>query len=477
MKITNLILQESATLRELIQTIDRGEQGVCIVLHGTRFVGMMTDGDVRRSLLRGADLNDLITTLIQKNCFTLPIDATYEAIQSGFKKYKFIPIISPAGDFVNLATPSQYHTIPLVQPIFDGNELEYVTDCIRTGWISSQGKYVRQFEGLFGEYVGCSNCLAVSNGTVALHLALATLGIGPGDEVIVPNLTFAAPVNAILYVGATPVLVDVDAKNMTMNPEEVKKAISTRTKAIIPVHLYGYPADMRKLMSLAKEFNLLVIEDCAEALGTKFNDVHVGNFGDAAIFSFFGNKTITTGEGGMLLFKDVSNLNRAKILRDHGMSPYKRYWHDEVGYNYRITNVQAAIGLAQLEKVKFFVERKRWIAREYEKRLSGASCLLLPTEDLGITNSYWLYTIVLLGDMASKRDEIIEGLKLRGIESRPIFFPVHEMPPYQKYALADECYSVSVGLSKAGISLPSSVYVTEEEIQRVCSALLTLAER
>ena len=472
--INKLTLQADVTLRDAMQAIDENAQGVCFVLQEGRLMGIVTDGDARRALLNGSKLNDNIQTVMKKAFFSLPINSPITLIQQKFKQYKYIPIINNIGEMVDLATPDRYHQIPLVQPELGGNELEYVTDCIQTSWISSQGKYVRQFEESFGEYVGCLNTLAVSNGTVALHLALVALGVGPGDEVIVPDLTFAATINAILYTGATPVLVDVDPMTMVIESELVTAAVTNRTKAILPVHLYGYPAELEKLMAIANQYNLLVIEDCAEALGSVYQGAHVGTFGDAAIFSFFGNKTITTGEGGMLLFKNRSILDRAKILRDHGMSPKRRYWHEEVGYNYRLTNLQAAIGVAQLERIDFFIDKKRWIASEYNKHFVEITQVQLPMEPPGrhSFNSYWLYTIILSTEYVHRRDEILNYLANHGIEARPVFIPMHRMPPYLQYSQPNEKYNSSNHLSDGGISLPSSISITEIEIKNICASFL-----
>ena len=471
--INKLTLQADVSLRDAIQAIQRGGLGVCFILQEGRLSGVVSDGDVRRALLNGSTLEDNIDTVMQKAFCSLPINSSLTLIQQKFKQYKYIPIVNDIGEFVDLATPERYHQIPLVQPELSGKELEYVTDCIQTSWISSQGKYVRQFEERFGEYVGCLNALAVSNGTVALHLALVALGVGPGDEVIVPDLTFAATVNAILYTGATPVLVDVDPITMVIKPELVSAAVTNKTKAIMPVHLYGYPADLESLMAIANQYNLLVIEDCAEALGSIYQGAHVGTFGDAAIFSFFGNKTITTGEGGMLLCKNPSIRDRARILRDHGMSPKRRYWHEEVGFNYRLTNIQAAIGVAQLEKIDFFINSKRWLASVYKKLLVDIPHIQLPLEPHGSysVNSYWLFTIILSKEYVHKRDEILEFLANHGIEARPVFIPMHRMPPYTQYSQSDEKYNASNHLSDGGISLPSSIAITEIEIEHVCSKL------
>jgi perosamine synthetase len=471
-QIKNLIVSYGSPLSAALKVISREGSGVCFVVKGIQLVGVITDGDVRRALLDGIKVDDLVETVMKTDYFSLTVNTTLSEIQKSISIYKNIPILNQAGELVDLATPSRYHQIPLVQPVFDGNELEYVTDCIVTGWVSSQGKYVKQFESNFAAYVGADTALAVSNGTVALHLALVALGIGPGDEVLIPNLTFAAPANAILYVGATPVFVDVDPISMSINPLEAEKLISDRTRAIIAVHLYGYPANMNLIASLAAKYDLRIIEDCAEALGSLYKGKHVGLTGDSATFSFFGNKTITTGEGGMILFKDPLLNQKAQILRDHGMSPEKRYWHNEVGFNYRLTNIQAALGVAQLEKVKDFIERKRWIADQYNDALKDSLNLNLPKDGGDIYNSYWLYTIALNEQFSSKRDEILNYLKVHGIEARPIFFPLNKMPPYEKYAKAGALYPISDWLSSCGISLPSSVTITKDEIKRVSKCLL-----
>jgi perosamine synthetase len=287
----------------------------------------------------------------------------------------------------------------------------------------------------------------------------------------VPDLTFAAPANAVLYVGATPVLVDVDPNTMAMNMDAVEGVITERTRAIIPVHLYGHPADMGRVMTLAQKHDLLVIEDCAEAIGSQYNGSHVGNFGDAAIFSFFGNKTITTGEGGILFFKDGQMLERARMLRDHGMSRERRYWHDEVGFNYRMTNIQAAIGVAQVERVTDFVAQKRWIAEQYAKKLQSVLGLQLPGEFGDVVNSYWLYTAILPKELTSRRDDILASMMRNGIEARRIFNPLHRMPPYAPFVSTGQSYPVSNFMSESGISLPSGVTMNEADIEKVCLVL------
>ncbi|MCH7663277.1 MAG: DegT/DnrJ/EryC1/StrS family aminotransferase [Chloroflexi bacterium] len=249
--------------------------------------------------------------------------------------------------------------IPLIDTDFGELELEYITECITSGWISSQGKYVKEFEEGFGSYCNRKFAVATSNGTCALHLALLTLGIGDGDEVIVPTLTFAATANAVMHAGATPVFVDSDAKSWNIDPDLIEEAITEKTRAIIPVHLYGQPCDMKKIIEIADKFDLRIIEDAAEAHGATIGNNRVGEFGDISCFSFYANKIITTGEGGMCLTDNPDYNNKMRLLRDHGKEPGVYYIHNEVGYNYRMTNLQAAIGVAQLSKIEKYIKKKR----------------------------------------------------------------------------------------------------------------------
>ena len=278
--------------------------------------------------------------------------------------------------------------------------------------------------------------MAVSNGTVALHLALVALGVGPGDEVIVPNLTFAASANAVIHAGASPVFCEIDPCTWCIDPNEVKRLVGPKTKAIMPVHLYGQPCDMDALQEICAENNLLMIEDAAEALGSEWKKHRVGTFGDAATFSFFGNKTISTGEGGMILFKDSHVASKAQILRDHGMSIERRYWHEIIGYNYRLTNMQAALGVAQMERLPQILKAKIRISEYYSNRLKTVEGIsLLPSLNQDIVHSNWLYGIVL--DDCLNRDLISCSLLEQGIETRPFFYPLSEMPPYEKFSRED----------------------------------------
>lgn len=360
------------------------------------------------------------------------------------------------------------HKIPVYQPSLTGNEKKYVNDCLDTNWISSKGKYVSLFEEAFAKYINVKYATGVCNGTVALHLALVALGIGAGDEVIVPTLTYIASVNTIVYTGAKPVFVDSLPDTWQINPQEVRRSITPNTKAIMAVHLYGHPCEMSLLKEIADEYKLFLIEDCAEAIGSKYQSHHVGTFGDVATFSFYGNKTITTGEGGMLLTNDQTIYERAVHFKGQGLAKYRQYWHDVIGYNYRMTNICAAIGLAQLEKVNNILVKKRQIAELYKQLLKDTEYEVHP--EVGDTfHSYWMVSILV--SQTNDRDRIRESLAKAGIETRPVFYPVHTMPMYsQKY----QRHKVAEDIGWRGINLPSYSDLQEEQIAYICEELKKL---
>lgn len=355
--------------------------------------------------------------------------------------------------------------IPIYQPDIGSKEKAYVNQCLDSTWISSKGEFIERFQAGFAGYIGAPQALAVSNGTVALHLALATLGLGAGDEVIVPSLTYISPVNAIRYVGATPVFADSDPVTWQVNVDDVAARITPRTRAIIVVHLYGQACDMVALAALANSHSLLLIEDCAEALGTRIGGRHVGTFGDIATFSFFGNKTITTGEGGMVVARGAAHQKLALKLRGQGLADDREYWHDVVGFNFRMTNICAAIGLAQLERAEDFIARKRLLAEAYTRELQGLP-LVLQAEVAGTTHSFWMCS--LLTNAPEQRDPLRRALREQGIETRPFFHPVHTMP---MYAQGQTGLTVAVDLGARGINLPSWPGLGEEGVQTVCAAI------
>jgi perosamine synthetase len=357
------------------------------------------------------------------------------------------------------------YKIPVYQPSLVGNEKKYVNDCLDTNWISSKGKYVSLFEEAFAKYVNVRYATGVCNGTIALHLALVALGISAGDEVIVPTLTYIASVNAIAYMGATPVFVDSLPDTWQIDPKEVRRSITHKTKAIMAVHLYGHPCEMLLLKEIADEYKLFLIEDCAEAIGSKYEGRHVGTLGDVATFSFYGNKTITTGEGGMLLTNDQTIYERAVHFKGQGLAKYRQYWHDVIGYNYRMTNICAAIGLGQLEKIDNILLKKRQIAELYKKFLKDTEYKVHPEID-NVFHSYWMVSILV--PEANHRDRVREYLAEAGIETRPVFYPVHTMPMYsQKY----QRYKIAEDIGWRGINLPSYPDLKEEQIVYICEEL------
>lgn len=354
--------------------------------------------------------------------------------------------------------------IPVYQPYLNGREKEYVNQCLDSTWISSKGEFINRFESSFAKFIGVEHATSVANGTVALHLALESLGIGAGDEVIVPTLTYIASVNTILQTGAIPVYVDSVLSTWNADPDEILKKITHRTKAIMAVHLYGLPCDMDKICRICRSHNLLLIEDCAESFGAYYKGQHTGVFGDIATFSFFGNKTITTGEGGMVVARDKEIITRARHLKNQGVSSTREYWHDVLAYNYRMTNIQAAIGLAQLEQANEILAKKRQIAAWYAEELAGLP-LELHQEHPDTTHSYWMFTIT--ASNGSLRDSLRERLKRDGIETRPIFPCAHSLP----HCSHTQSYPVAESLSERGINLPSYPSLTIKDISFIANSI------
>ena len=357
--------------------------------------------------------------------------------------------------------------LPVAEPLIGEKELEYVSDAVRSGWVSSRGKYVEMFEGKFAGYCGSAYGVSTANGTVALHLALESLGIGVGDEVIVPTLTFIATANVVTYTGAKPVFCDAQREYWCIDPLRIEEKITPRTRAIIPVHLYGHPADMDPIMELAKRYNLYVIEDAAEAHGAEYKGRKVGSIGDIGAFSFFGNKIITTGEGGMIVTNDQQIAERADLLKNQGTEPSRKYWHPVIGFNYRMTNLQAALGVAQTERLDEFVEKKRLIAKWYQEMVT-VDGVTFQSEASWARSAYWMPSIVVDEQkLGVSRDELMERFDERGIETRPVFYSLHTLPPYRD----SEEFPVSERLSRGGINLPSGVSLQQGDVARVAGAL------
>ena len=359
--------------------------------------------------------------------------------------------------------------IPVYRPSIGELEKRYVAEAMDSGWISSRGAFLDRFEKGFAAYIGCSNGIATANGTVALHLALAALGIGPGDEVIVPTFTYVASVNAITYTGATPVFVDSEPQYWNVDPALVEAAITPRTRAIEVVHLYGHPADMDPILEIAARHNLVVVEDAAECHGALYKGRKVGSLGTIGSFSFFGNKIITTGEGGMLVTGDGELAERARRLRGQGVSPTRTYWHEVVGFNYRMTNIAAAIGCAQLERVEETLAAKRTIAGWYRANLEGLAGVTVQGEAPWATAVYWMNSVLVDPRL---RDPLIVQLAAEGIETRPFFYPAHMLPMYASGA----AFPVAERLGASGINLPSYAALEETQVAEVCAAVRRFVE-
>jgi perosamine synthetase len=360
--------------------------------------------------------------------------------------------------------------IPISAPTFTGREAEYVQDCLDSTWISSRGEYIRSFERRFAEFCDVEYAVACNTGTAALHLAMLALGIGAGDEVIVPTLTYVASANAVRYCGANVIFADSRSETWNIDPEDVARKIGPRTRAIMAVHLYGAPADLASLTELAEEHELSLIEDAAEAHGAAYQDRPVGAIGTIGTFSFYGNKIITTGEGGMIVTNNALLAERSLLFRGQGQAFDRTYWHLVIGYNYRMTNLEAAIGLAQLESLSERLERRRAIADRYRANLAAVPGLSFQKAEGNARSANWLVGILLPVPSAAARDDVATRLRKRGIETRPFFYPIHTMPPYADGKTGP--LPVAEGLSRRGLCLPTWAGLTDEDIDHVSESLL-----
>lgn len=457
----NSICRYDVSMRKLLAAINEEPAGIAFVVdESEKLCGVVTDGDFRRLLLAGKSLDESLSKSdLGEFVFAREGQTMDELLRITDKRVRTIPIVDANGKPVNyFRYEHRLSMIPVAEPDLKGNEFKYLTDAFLSTWISSRGKYIDELELKFSEFCGCKHGVAVSNGTVAIHLALLALNIGPGDEVIVPDLTFAATINTVLHAGAVPVIVDVDLNSWCIDPAAIEKAITPKTKAIIPVHVYGQPCEMDKIMAIASKHNLFVIEDCAEAHGAKFNGRPVGSFGHIACYSFFANKIITTGEGGMCVTNDERLSDRMKVLRDHGMNKQKRYWHDEVGYNYRMTNLQAAIGVAQLERVDEIILERKKIEEKYKSALKDFPAIKWQENISGRNRVVWLVSIEV---PAEKREALFAALNKHGVDVRPFFYTLSSMPVYKAYVHSDVNSKI---LSARGMNLPTVTGVDAEKV-------------
>jgi perosamine synthetase len=371
--------------------------------------------------------------------------------------------------------------IPVNEPRLGERELEYISECVRTGWVSSGGRFINEFEERWAAYCGRRYGIAVSNGTAALQLAVACLGLEPGDEVILPTFTIISCALAVIYNGGVPVVVDSEPRTWCLDVHQVEKKITHRTRAIMPVHIYGHPVDMDPLLDLAERYGLAIIEDAAEAHGAEYLSTRngsesgwrrCGSFGTLSCFSFYANKLITTGEGGMVLTDDPQLAEKARSMRNLCFQSDRRFYHEALGYNFRLTNLQAALGLAQLERMDQIVAHKRWMGQEYTRRLRDITNLELPVEEQWARSVYWMYGAVLCEEVDMDASELGRRLRDHGVETRPFFLGMHEQPAFHLRGLfLGERYPVAERLARRGLYLPSGSALTEDQLEHVCEAV------
>lgn len=363
--------------------------------------------------------------------------------------------------------------IPVNEPLLQGNETKYLIECIDTGWISSEGPFIKQFEENFAARVGRKYGIAVSNGSVALDVAVVALGLKQGDEVIMPTFTIISCAAAVVRAGATPVLVDSDPITWNMDITQIEAKITPRTKAIMVVHIYGLPVDMDPVLDIAKHHNLWIIEDAAEMHGQNYKGEPCGSFGDISTFSFYPNKHITTGEGGMIVTNSLDLAERCRSLRNLCFQAKKRFVHEELGWNFRMTNLQAALGVAQLERLDEFIMRKRNMGEYYTELLVGLKGVQLPLARTGYAeNIYWVYGVVLDDSIKFDNEEMIRRLGAEGIGTRPFFWPMHEQPVFRKMDLfVGECYPVAERIARRGFYIPSGMALTYDQMAIVATAM------
>lgn len=359
--------------------------------------------------------------------------------------------------------------IPVNRPLFISDEKKYLAKCIDSGWISSDGPFVEEFEGVFSKYVGKKYGVAVSSGTAALEVAVGAIGLKPGDEVIMPTFTIISCALAVVAYGATPIFVDCEAETWNIDIDKIEEKITKKTKAIIPVHIYGHPCNMTAIMQIAKKYNLLVIEDAAEAHGAEYKRKKCGSFGDISCFSFYANKIISTGEGGMVLTDNKKHFERAKFLRNLGFNNKKRFYHTEFAKNYRMTNMQGAIGVAQLKNIKKFIKIKIKNARKYQENLKSIKVLQLPIEKDYAKNVYWMYGVVLDESVGFSAEVFAKKLLQKGVQTRPFFYPMNLQPVFKRNG-KDAC-PVAEKIAEYGLYLPSGLGLKDTEIKVVCKAI------
>ncbi|MBM3231164.1 DegT/DnrJ/EryC1/StrS family aminotransferase [Candidatus Peregrinibacteria bacterium] len=366
--------------------------------------------------------------------------------------------------------------VPVNAPLITDAAKRYVNEAMETGWISSAGPCIGKFEKAFADFIGVKHALFTTSGTSALHLGLLGLGVGPGDEVIVPDFTMIASAFAVMYTGATPVFVDVDPETYNLDPSLLEARITKKTKAIMPVHIYGHSCDMDPILSIAKEHGIGILEDAAEVHGATYKGKKCGSLGTVSAFSFYGNKIITTGEGGMVCTNDDVINERVRSLADLAHSKKKRFVHEELGYNYRPTNLQAAVGLGQMESVERFLDRKRSMAALYNAGLKGIEGLRLPVTKGYAENVYWMYAVLVEKSFGMSKDDLCAKLKEKGVDTREFFYPCHSQPAIAELYPTKDRFPVTEDIAQRGFYLPSGLAITNEEIEYVCECVRSIAD-
>lgn len=475
--IKKLFLSKEATIKDGIRIIEKCGFGLAIIVDEKKkneFLAIVTDGDIRRGILKGFRESEPITLVANFHPIVLQGHPSQKSVDAVFQRNpqaKFVPLLNQKRETIKLIRNNKTASFPVAKTSLGSNELAYVSEAILSGWVSSAGSFVKKFENLCAKFINTKYAVSCSSGTAGLHLVMRALGIKEGDEVIVPSLTFIATANCVTYTGGKPVFVDVEPEYFTIDVNEIEKHITKKTKAIIPVHLYGHPSKMDSIMKIAKRYKLWVVEDAAEAIGAEFKDGKVGGIGDIGVFSFYGNKIITTGEGGMVTTNNKSLADKIRLFCNHGMSPMYHYRHTVLGYNYRMTNVQAAIGVAQLENIKKILKRKRWISHTYKKYLVDINGLSLPKEASWAMHVYWMYPILIDKEkFGISRDELQKKLAAFHIDTRPFFPSLHLQPIYKKIGRSPRL-PISERLSANGLYLPSSINLLESDIQFIAEKI------
>ena len=474
MRLIDVVIDSGASVKEaMIKINDICESLLVLVDSSFKLNGVLTDGDIRRYLINGGSIDDAVINAANTNFKYANINHSKEDMvgllreQDGISK---LPIVDETNSLVGLYGLEIEDYIPIYDLDLSGNEAKYVADAVHSTFISSVGKYIDLFESSFSKYTGLLNSTTVSNGTVALELAMSCINLGKNDHIVIPDVTFVSPINAAIRTGASISLIDCDNQKPVPSIESYLNAVQENTKAVVVVHLYGYPFNVKELRNRLPE-EILIIEDCAEAFGSYYHSLHVGHFSDFATFSFFGNKTISTGEGGMIYCKDHDKFLLAKLLKNHGMSKLRRYWHEEIGYNFRMTNLQAAIGYGQIEKAESILSRKQLIFKSYFNRLSDYGFRFFGDPEYGI-NSQWLVVTSHPAIRKISVEDLTNRLKKLGIDSRPFFYPISSMEKYKDY----KAYSTRNGslIQESSICLPSYPGLSESQIMRICESLISI---